>query len=174
MARTVRAGLGCADVTGEKLALASFSKRLADDGVPSDEIDSFVQTALSFVQGSSAVADAPALPALLDGPVAEPPDDRDEVPRAAPLSFPPGTRVVSISRKAGFRRLHEVGRCWRLPGRDYELFEQVSQAGPEHYDAICKDCWPSEAPPAVSGAEVVSEVGSSSESSSTESSSPTR
>ena len=54
--------------------------------------------------------DVPQLPALEDEPkhtVATVPD------------FPLGTYVVSVQRRGAFKRLHCIGSCARLPGRDY-------------------------------------------------------
>ncbi len=52
--------------------------------------------------------------------------------------------VVSISGKHGFRRLHKLGACFRVPGIDYMLFEEMGPDMPDHdkYDEFCGNCWP--------------------------------
>ena len=54
--------------------------------------------------------------------------------------FKDGDFVVSCAR---LKCLHQVGRCYRRPGRDYlhyEVFSEVPPAG--SYDKICLSCWP--------------------------------
>ncbi len=51
--------------------------------------------------------------------------------------------VVSISGKRGFRRLHRLGGCHRVPGIDYQEYELLGDDFPteEAYDAHCAQCW---------------------------------
>ena len=52
-----------------------------------------------------------------------------------------GTFVVSI--RQGFKRLHRVGDCHLVPGKDYSCFETLGPAFPstERFDAPCKWCF---------------------------------
>ena len=60
--------------------------------------------------------------------------------------------IVSISKKAKFRRLHFSTACWRVPGVDYQSWEDLGDTHPppEAYDAKCKDCWSGTQVPLVS------------------------
>ncbi len=51
--------------------------------------------------------------------------------------------VVSISKKTGYRRLHALGRCYRVPGVDYAQFELLGEEPPAErlYDGYCAQCW---------------------------------
>ncbi len=52
--------------------------------------------------------------------------------------------VISIASKTGFRRLHFLGACPRVPGvhfLDYELCGNQAPAADE-YDDHCRQCWP--------------------------------
>ncbi len=51
--------------------------------------------------------------------------------------------VVSISKKTGYRRLHALGRCYRVPGVDYAQFELLGEDPPAErlYDGYCAQCW---------------------------------
>ncbi len=53
--------------------------------------------------------------------------------------------VVSISKKTGYRRLHALGRCYRVPGIDYGQFELLGEDPPPErlYDGYCAQCWKS-------------------------------
>jgi len=50
--------------------------------------------------------------------------------------------VTSISRQ-GWRRLHYLGGCSRIPGIHYLNFNFLGEAvpGTEDYDDVCKQCW---------------------------------
>ena len=56
--------------------------------------------------------------------------------------FEPGSYVVSIQR-SGFRRLHQIGKCPRQPGRDYAAFELLGTSEPDtaHFHQRCKHCF---------------------------------
>ena len=71
--------------------------------------------------------------------------------------------VVSVSRKQGFRRLHLLGACQRVPGLSYRDFEEygLERPPPESYDDYCRACWPRGGP----GADDGTTSGSSSEAS---------
>ena len=50
--------------------------------------------------------------------------------------------VVSIS-KLGWRRLHYLGGCSRVPGVHYLSFDLLGEAAPtpDLYDDTCRQCW---------------------------------
>ena len=52
--------------------------------------------------------------------------------------------VVAIAGSSRRRRLHQVGRCWRVPGLHYKEFEVFGDTLPaaEDYHLICHQCWP--------------------------------
>ena len=59
----------------------------------------------------------------------------------ADLDFGQGDYVVSQGTKAC---LHQVGRCYRVPGKDYATYKSFGRAlpGPASYDYYCRSCWP--------------------------------
>jgi len=61
-----------------------------------------------------------------------------------PLENATGQYLVSIQGKSGFRRLHLVGACFRVPGVDYLQYELLGQNLPatSTYHASCRNCWP--------------------------------
>ena len=78
----------------------------------------------------------PPLPLDASGPVGRHPM------RAKPrIPDEVGGYVVAITR--GFRRLHLLGACPRVPGIDYHDFEEYGMERPEitEYDDYCKSCW---------------------------------
>ncbi len=75
--------------------------------------------------------------------------------------------VCSITGRRAVRRLHFVGLCYRRPGLDYSQYVQFNDVvpGPEDYDLVCRQCWPTGTPSARETA-ASSSVPSSDESSS--------
>ena len=80
--------------------------------------------------------------------------DDDEVnnPPADPVNprskVKEGDWVVSRKRNGKALTLHQVGRCWRIPGKHYARFETLDQsevdlAAPENpkFDKVCQDCF---------------------------------
>ena len=69
-------------------------------------------------------------------------------------SVPPelvGKHVVSIGKKSGFRCLHLLGACHRVPGLHYADFQVFDTRPGEHeYQDHCKQCWPGGSPAAAS------------------------
>ncbi len=72
--------------------------------------------------------------------------------------------VISIVGRGKWRSLHYLGLCHRVPGIDYLDYQLYGQEVPsaEHYDKVCRKCWPhgmqdAEAP----GEESVAEGGDS-------------
>ena len=57
----------------------------------------------------------------------------------------PGDYVVSVTEKRGFRRLHQLGRCYRVPGLHYTQWLTLGSGRPTpiEYDDFCRNCWPS-------------------------------
>ena len=85
--------------------------------------------------------------------------------------------VISITGRRSRRRVHHLGKCWRVPGKHYLEYEVHGEVlpPPESYHEICKTCWPSSPPTqqvertlplAVAGGSSSSSSGSSSSSSS--------
>ena len=65
---------------------------------------------------------------------------------ATPVGFV--TAITKSGRTpAGFRRLHLVGACWRVPGVHYKTFLRHGSREPAEYelDARCSDCFPRDA-----------------------------
>jgi hypothetical protein len=51
--------------------------------------------------------------------------------------------VISIVGNK-LRTLHRVGKCWRVPGVHYQIFETISEADARSgaaYKRTCKDCF---------------------------------
>ena len=79
--------------------------------------------------------------------------------------------VCSVTGRHGLRRLHYVGLCHRKPGFDYAVFTLLGSdvPGPENYDDVCKQCWPTGAPESgVQKDDFGSSVATTDESSSTD------
>ena len=102
-------------------------------------------TAVLLVYASS-IAIAPATPA---GDGHEDVDDLPSAPESAihEVVEEPSTKlgdfVVSIQERSGFKRLHRIGDCPRMPGVDDRRCLLI---GPEHpptasYNARCKQCF---------------------------------
>ena len=72
----------------------------------------------------------------------------DEVSSSEEPPCPPASVLqkffISITGSARKRRLHLGGECWRIPGRDYAVYEEFSEVLPESslFHAICKQCFP--------------------------------
>ena len=70
--------------------------------------------------------------------------DSDPAPLLPIKDATPHGYVVAIAGSSRRRRLHQVGRCWRVPGlhyRDFEVFWDVLPPA-EAYHLICHQCWP--------------------------------
>ena len=167
----LREHVGCWDCAGEADLFRALRERAEGRNVDSGALDAQI-VALCLWTGISpqppASIAAPAAPLLADR---EGEDDSE----AEPPAVAPGTWVVSVSRRTRFRRLHEVGRCWRVPGKDYAIFT-ILPANPaaEEYDAVCKDCWSTGRPVSVAATveDDAEEVESDDESSSSSATSP--
>ncbi len=70
---------------------------------------------------------------------------QDLAERRGATRLPEGVRgyVVSLSGKHNFRRLHMLGRCWRVLGVDYSRYEFLGEETPppRAYDDFCGKCW---------------------------------
>jgi len=107
-----------------------------------------------------AVLDAAAPEEILPGTadasrdLPEPPRSAAEPPPPLPLedhadlSAPEEGFVCSVS-KAGWRRLHRLGGCARLPGIHYLEYDFLGVERPtlDQYDDYCKQCWRGDADP---------------------------
>ena len=85
-----------------------------------------------------------------------------------------GEYVVSVTEKRGFRRLHQLGRCYRVPGLHYTQWLSLGTERPSttEYDDFCRNCWPAPSKGGVRGqSQSMAQDGSSSGSSSSGSSS---
>jgi len=69
--------------------------------------------------------------------------------------------VVSVS-KLGWRRLHYLGGCSRVPGVHYLTFELLGETPPdaEQYNEVCRHCWgpKGKAPPLEAPSEQPGEI----------------
>jgi len=169
VAVAVRDSLGRRDVVGEEVSLMGLLERMKRRGFKGEDVTRLetgfrlpitpldtppatflaVQTVedITTVEGSaSAVVDKDALDKDKDSidegfgtfPPASP--GLPTEPRPGNGAGLVGEHVVSISRRSRFRRLHAIGKCWRIPGRDYGAWALLPELGPDLYDAICKDC----------------------------------
>ena len=65
-----------------------------------------------------------------------------------PPSLPPGQITVSQMKNGKGNTLHQVGRCWRVPGVHYMDFRLLSVSDlttvPKdlNYQRVCRDCFP--------------------------------
>ena len=128
---------GSAGVFGEELS-----------GFESAVLDQALNEARRTAEGGDEAATPPA------GPTAH--DDGDEVPPV----LSEGDYIVSISGHFGFRRLHRLGRCWRIPNKDYKCFTVFGTEAPTEldFDAVCKQCWPSSKQSADTREQVVAQL----------------
>ncbi len=69
-----------------------------------------------------------------------------------------GGFIVSTSTKHKLRRLHFLGKCFRLPGVHYQESEFLGPELPGEglYDDLWRQCWEDGAPEGQSGASVAS------------------
>ena len=98
------------------------------------------------------VASLPAAPLLAEAADIEvelalpPSEEQPSFEVSDPPDLPLGTFVTSI-QPSGFRRLHCIGSCSRLPGVDYACFEVLGMIEPEvgTYSKRCKQCFKQDA-----------------------------
>ncbi len=156
VARAVRANLGGIDVLGERALLARLRAHILDQGGDGDRVDALLESLTSFPLPADdrrrwqADVDA-AADVETQEPTAREEEAGLEDPQAAASRLqkdgrlPSGVSgfVVSISKKRGYRRLHLIGRCHRVPGIDYTDFEELGAVMPEptRYDGVCGQCW---------------------------------
>jgi hypothetical protein len=78
--------------------------------------------------------------------------------------------VVSIRSGSRRTRLHLVGACHRIPGRDYQEFEVLGDQLPpaSAYADFCRQCWPGGRPVRFSEADDVDSADTTSSSSDAE------
>ncbi len=157
VAQVVRGQLGGIDVIGERGLLADLRRLILARGHESEVVEGLLQDLTTFPTPSDdrkrwsgdGTVDEDRVGA--GGTVgSQPRDDGAESREAASWltkdgRLPAGVHgyVVSIGRKSGFRRLHLIGRCHRIPGIDYTLFEELGSQmpPPAWYDGVCGQCW---------------------------------
>ncbi len=156
VAKAVREQLGGIDVIGERELLAKLRGQLLAKGHGTEVIEGLMQALTTFHKPSD---DRRRWNADRAATAERGGDDRDEphqreggtesLEAASWLAeegrLPAGIHgyVVSIGRKSGYRRLHLIGRCHRIPGIDYTLFEELGpqMPPPAQYDGVCGQCW---------------------------------
>ncbi len=156
VARAIRANLGGVDILGERALVARLRTHLLSQGGDEARVEALLADLTSFTRPSD---DRRRWQADVDGVTSQEkqePHDREGAedptdPQAAASRLHRDGRlpqevsgfVVSISKKRGYRRLHLIGRCHRVPGIDYTDFEELGAAMPEpsKYDGVCGQCW---------------------------------
>jgi hypothetical protein len=95
---------------------------------------------------------------------------REESVVLAPLLPGLGQYVVSIRSGSRRTRLHLVGACHRIPGRDYQEFEVLGEQLPpaSAYADFCRQCWPGGRPVRFSEADDIDSANTTSSSSDAE------
>ena len=51
-------------------------------------------------------------------------------------------RARKHARGGGFRRLHVIGGCWRIPEIDIKEYRYFEGSEDWDFDAVSKGCWP--------------------------------
>ncbi len=130
--------------------MAHGPEDIVDDGAgPRDETAPGARSGSSAAgagprDGASAGSSTDAAPPQLESRTVV---ERDVRPAENNPRLPSDAKgyVVSISKKTGYRRLHALGRCYRVPGIDYRQFEQLGEDPPPErlYDGYCAQCWKS-------------------------------
>jgi len=141
------------DIEDQMDALQAWTVQLAEDVVTTEPGESIVEPAcptpvLDFEESADAHPKESGVQPVEAPPT--PPAEPVSLPFAgpvlpvAPASDGPPTSgfVVSIS-KSGWRRLHRIGGCTRMPGVHYLNFELLGDEKPgvEAYDDFCRQCW---------------------------------
>ena len=164
--------------------LDAFAKHLVVKCGFSDAVAGEAASRLIWPAGGDRPS-APAVgnhtPQLDEKPGVKPgaPPSRGGAPQEAAAADPdtnpaPEGYVVSVTGAAKLRRLHFVGRCWRLPGVHYTNYIAFGLAPPPPaaYAAVCRSCWRVEgSKPEVVGTGVAAPSSSDSSGSSSSSSS---
>jgi hypothetical protein len=165
VASMIRQGHADAIIAGEEEILEKLKLFLTSRGLTGEAIESQcsrLRTRKDYMVSSYAVvpdAEIEAWDGFGDLAMAADVDTDEDLFLPSPLA--PGQIVIS---KAGGKRqtLHQVGRCWRVPGVHYLEYETLSESDlstvPKDlgYQRICRDCFPTDS--------VLSESESSSES----------
>ncbi len=149
------------DMLGDEQEARKLLDYLVERGVDADQAAAHVAKMLTGSRRIDPAAVEPRTP-IMDGDAAEDtvapepvtgPDDGDV--EAYSDRVPPEARgyCISITAKTNRRRLHYVGRCYRVPGVDYSQFEWWGQElpGPATYDAVCRQCWKTSTPGGMAG-----------------------
>ena len=167
IARTIWDKRGASDLLGEEGIFQGLHRHLSCRGWSVEAIDAQLAK-LRFFKGMTRVD--PPLPSAAPVPPAEnsvdsanfrelwrdlfgdvEPGDAGETgagdgsgaKQAGVYANVQGPYVVSISTRTQNRCLHHLGKCWRKPGVDYQLFVDLGdQLDPSQYSSICRNCWP--------------------------------
>ncbi len=136
------------DVLGDREEAARLTSYLRERGVGYEEALAHVNSMMSGFCNSVEAAEQRDPPQELEL-VAE--SDREYVETVELDEARDGERVpkeaegycISITSKTRKRRLHYVGKCYKVPGVDYAEYEWWGAELPaEHrYHAICQQCW---------------------------------
>jgi hypothetical protein len=160
LAQKLRRLRGGDDFLGEEAVLEDFAGYCGEKGFDREEIDAAFGRLRWFAKGRAAGGsltpdlgapegpeEAPTEVATPDGKEA---DLADSGAEEAALTEAQGY-VVSVTGRRQWRRLHYVGRCWRIPGRDYRHAILHGELAPDaaSYDAVCRACWKDGAVPEV-------------------------
>ncbi len=149
------------DILGDEQEASKLLDHLVERGADAEQAAAHVAKMLTGSRRISPSAVEPSTPVLNedaseDAEVPEPglePDVGDSETYSDRV--PPEARgyCISITAKTNKRRLHYVGRCYRVPGVDYSQFEWWGQElpGPLTYDAVCRQCWKTSTPGSTAG-----------------------
>ncbi len=141
------------DVLGDREEAARLTSYLKERGVGEDEASKHVNLMMVGFRNAVDAADQQGQPRELEEvvgleqeplEVAEVDEARDgeRIPKEAE------GYCISITSKTRRRRLHYVGKCYRVPGVDYAEYEWwgAELPGEHQYHAICQQCWRKETP----------------------------
>ncbi len=149
------------DMTGDEQEANKLLSYLVDRGVDADEAAAHVAKMLTGARKINPADVEPRTPIQDDVPhddTIEPETDKGPAEDSTEVysdRVPPEARgyCISVTAKTNRRRLHYVGRCYRVPGVDYAQFEWWGQDLPnaDAYDAVCRQCWKASPPGNTAG-----------------------
>jgi hypothetical protein len=145
--RKIRGSAG-ADLVGEELLFAELKAYCRQRDVPAALID---EMTVLLVKGRTFGTEMGPYHIVENAPVVDFPDDEEEALGAVTLDAverpEAGRWVVSLAGGGRTQTLHQVGRCWRVPGVHFSRFEWLEEADLEaaetkKYRRVCRDCFP--------------------------------
>jgi len=166
VAKKIREMQGMVDFLGEEALLLELAEHGRKKKVTQSEINQTLGSLSYFAKSSGEASATPPMAAQwpsLGGACAgeasvegmvpeveEPAAKKSKSSSSGDGLVPTGTSgfAISISRREARRCLHYVGNCPRVPYVHYREAEELGEALPDPalYNAVCKDCWPSEKP----------------------------